>query len=215
MVKEHMTHHYNLKEDSIDIVYNGVDIERFRPAEVNPPANLRILFSAGNFRLKGLFPLLLAIGELSKETTNFHLFVMGRGRRKRYSSLIEALNLRDCVTFIGETASPETVYRESHILAHPTFYDACSLTTMEAMASALPVITTRWNGASALISPDEGCVLEEPHDVSGLLSAIKVLLDKERRVQMGRNARLKLETYTIERNTDEMEKIFFEVCNGR
>jgi UDP-glucose:(heptosyl)LPS alpha-1,3-glucosyltransferase len=215
MVKEHMTHHYNLKEDSIDTVYNGVDIERFRPAEVKPPGNLRILFSAGNFRLKGLFPLLLAAGELSKETKNFHLFIMGRGRRKRYSSLIEALNLKDYVTFLGEKASPETVYRDSHILVHPTFYDACSLTTMEAMASALPVITTRWNGASALISPDEGYVLEDPYDVSGLSSAIKALFDEERRDYMGKNARLKLKTYTIERNADEMEKIFFEVCNGR
>jgi len=215
MVKEHMAHHYNLKEDGIDIVYNGVDTERFRPAEAAPQGDLRILFSAGNFRLKGLLPLLLAVAELAKETKAFHLNIMGRGRRKRYSSLIEALNLRDHVTFLGETASPEKVYRDSHILVHPTFYDACSLTTMEAMASSLPVITTRWNGASALISPDEGCVLEEPHDVSGLLSAIKALFDEEKRSQMGRNARLKLETYTIERNADEMEKIFFEVCNGR
>ena len=152
MLKEQMMGYYHLREDKIDVVYNGVDIDRFKPADVTPGGPLKILFSAGNFRLKGLSPLLLALGELAKKTRSFQLLVMGRGRRERYNKLIETLNLQDCVTFLGERAQPETVYQEAHILAHPTFYDACSLTTMEGMASGLPTITTKWNGASALIS---------------------------------------------------------------
>ncbi|HBE43954.1 MAG TPA: hypothetical protein DDW17_00530 [Deltaproteobacteria bacterium] len=213
MVKQHMVEHYGLK-DTIDVVYNGVDTERFHPAEKMPEGIFTILFSAGNFRLKGLHPLLLAVKELKKETKGFQLLVMGRGRQKRYERLIDEIDIRDVVRFIGERSSPEDVYRSAHVLAHPTFYDACSLTTMEAMASGLPVITTRWNGASALITDKEGYVLEEPYDISGLSSAIKALFNEERRTQMGCNARSRLGTYTIERNVDAMEKIFFEVCNG-
>ena len=100
------------------------------------------------------------------------------------------------------------------MLAHPTYYDACSLTTMEAMAAGLPTISTRWNGASALISPSEGYVLDEPGDVAGLTSALRDLCDDDRRREMGRNARIKLETYTIERNAEEMEKILVEAAHG-
>jgi UDP-glucose:(heptosyl)LPS alpha-1,3-glucosyltransferase len=119
------------------------------------------------------------------------------------------------VTFLGETSTPEMIYRDAGILAHPTYYDACSLTTMEAMASGLPTITTRWNGASALIDTDEGFVIDEPENVPALTDAIRPLFNKELRLGMGKKARLKLEGYTIARNVDQMENIFREVCDGK
>ena len=216
MIKEHMARHYGLSEGVFQVVYNGVDTERFRPGDISPDGETKkILFSAGNFRLKGLYPLLEAMGALSKERRDLHLYVLGRGRKERYRTLIDALQIYDLVTFLGETAHPERVYAESHILAHPTYYDACSLTTMEGMAAGLPTITTRWNGASALVSPDEGYVLDGPEDVAGLASALRDLCDDGRRREMGRKARLKLETYTIERNAVEMERILVEVGNGK
>lgn len=212
MLKEQMMGYYYLPEDKIDVVYNGVDIDRFKPADVTPGGPLKILFSAGNFRLKGLSPLLLALGELAKKTRSFQLLVMGRGRRERYKKLIERLNLQDCVTFLGERAQPETVYQEAHVLAHPTFYDACSLTTMEGMASGLPTITTKWNGAAALISAGEGCVIDETRNTGDLCRAIEGLLDGDKRKRMGQMARRKMEEFTMERNMEEMERIFHEVA---
>lgn len=218
MIKGHMAAHYGLGDEAFSVVYNGVDTERFKPGKAAADSAggiKKILFSAGNFRLKGLYPLLLALGELSKERKDFHLTVLGRGRKDRYAGLIERLHIANFVTFQGETAHPEEVYASSHILAHPTFYDACSLTTMEGMAAGLPTITTRWNGASALVTPGkDGYVLDEPGDTAALASALRDLLDDTRRKEMGRNARLKLEAYTIERNAAEMEKILVEVGNG-
>ena len=207
MVKNHMTGHFAIDAGRIDVVYNGVDTKKFTPAASKPAGPLRILFSAGNFRLKGLLPLLLALREVSKERKDFQLSIMGRGRKGRYEKAIRALGIGDRVTFLGEQSSPEAVYRDAHILVHPTFYDACSLTTMEAMASGLPTITTRWNGASALISESEGYVLNEPHDIGPMASAIKTLFDQDFRTKMSKNARLKLESYTMERNAGEMERI--------
>lgn len=215
MVKDHMKEHYGLEDDKIDIVYNGVDTEKFKPDEQKNSEKLKILFSAGNFRLKGLLPLLMAAGQLARERNDFHLMVMGRGRKERYEDTIKHLGIVDTVNFVGETPTPEMTYRQAHVLAHPTFYDACSLTTMESMASGLPTITTRWNGASALIGPDEGYVIDEPEDVQELTDAIRSLFNEENRIAMGRKARLKLEEYTITRNVDRMENIFREVCDGK
>jgi UDP-glucose:(heptosyl)LPS alpha-1,3-glucosyltransferase len=137
---------------------------------------------------------------------------MGRGRKERYEKAIHTLNIGRYVTFLGEQSTPEAAYRNAHVLAHPTFYDACSLTTMEGMASGLPTITTRWNGASALISEREGYVLKEPHDVRPMAEAIKALFDQGFRDAMGKHARSKLESYTMDRNAHEMERILSEVC---
>jgi UDP-glucose:(heptosyl)LPS alpha-1,3-glucosyltransferase len=215
MVKSHMTGHYGLDPDSVVVVYNGVDTVRFAPAAQKAEGPLRVLFSAGNFRLKGLMPLLLALGEVSKERRDFQLCIMGRGRRERYEEAIRGLKIGDCVVFLGEHSSPEIVYRGSHILAHPTFYDACSLTTMESMASGLPTITTRWNGASALISEGEGFVLNEPGDIAPMAAAIKSLFDGKFRDRMGLQARLKIESFTMERNAGEMERILMETASAR
>ena len=212
MIKRQMVDYYNISENNVDVVYNGVDIHRFSPSRIEPGGPLKILFSAGNFRLKGLSPLLSALGELVKETKSFQLLVMGRGRQERYKALIEKLNIQDHVTFLGERANPETVYQEAHILAHPTFYDACSLTTMEAMASGLPTITTKWNGASALISSDEGYVIDEPRNITALCDAIRNLFDKDRRQRMGEAARLKMEQYTMEKNMEQIERILTETA---
>jgi len=215
MVKNHMKEYYGLKDDNINIVYNGVDTDKFKPNGQKTGEKLKILFSAGNFRLKGLLPLLHTAGQIVKDRKDFRVVVMGRGRKERYEATIKHLEIKDVVTFLGETSSPDEVYRDAHICAHPTFYDACSLTTMEAMASGLPTITTRWNGASALIAPGEGYVIDDPEDTQGLVDAIRSLFNEEGRAEMGRKARLKLEGYTIERNVDLMENIFREVCDGK
>ena len=214
MVKTDMAAHYKLDDDDFQIVYNGVYTERFTPAKTQTTGNLKILFSAGNFRLKGLRPLLLALGELTGERKDFHLFIMGRGKKERYQEIIQDLSLSSLVTFLGEQTSPETVYRESHILVHPTFYDACSLTTMESMASGLPTITTKWNGASTLISENEGYVINEPGNISQLAAAIKSLFDKNLLDTMGKKSRQKIEGYTIEKNVDEMERILSTVSEA-
>jgi len=215
MVKGHMKEHYGLDDGKFDVVFNGVDTEKFVPDDHMADEKLKVLFSAGNFRLKGLLPLLLTAGEIAKERNDFRVVVMGRGRKERYEDTMERLGIRNMVMFHGETSTPEMIYREAGILAHPTYYDACSLTTMEAMASGLPTITTRWNGASALIGPDEGCVIDEPENIQALTDAIRPLFDRELRREMGKKARLKLEGYTIARNVDQMENIFREVCDGK
>ncbi|HVN96430.1 MAG TPA: glycosyltransferase family 4 protein [Syntrophorhabdaceae bacterium] len=211
MIKRQMTDYYGLSEKDIDVVYNGVDINRFRPSRREPSGPLTILFSAGNFRLKGLSPLISALGQLSRKTRSFQLLVMGRGRREPFEAMAEKLSIRDRVRFVGEMANPESIYQQAHILVHPTFYDACSLTTMEAMASGLPTITTKWNGASALISEDEGYVIDDPRNAVALSQAIRELFDSEKRKSMGQMARLKMENYTMEKNANELERILAEV----
>jgi UDP-glucose:(heptosyl)LPS alpha-1,3-glucosyltransferase len=207
MVRDHMSEHFGVGKERFDIVYNGVDIVRFRPAPEPPPGPTVILFCAGNFRLKGLQPLIRAFARVQDAGKEARLLIMGRGNRDPYRRMIDDAGIRDKIEFIGETSKPEDIYRRAHLLVHPTYYDACSLTTMEAMASGLPVITTRWNGASAFVSPEEGFVIDEPDNIDALASAMIALTDPGIRSTMGRNARRKMEQFTMDKNADEIEGV--------
>lgn len=215
MVRDHMSAYYSIDKSAFDIVYNGVDTERFKPGPDKKDAATTVLFCAGNFRLKGLMPLLMAVGRVVKEGKDVRLTIMGRGKKDRYQRAIDEAGIRGRVTFIGEQSAPEEIYRRSHVLAHPTYYDACSLTTMEGMASGLPVITTRWNGASAFVSPEEGCVIDEPGNIEALSSAISSLTDHDRCRRMGENARKKMESFTMDKNAMEMEGVLLRAAEEK
>ena len=212
MVRDHFSSHYGIDKQHFDVVYNGVDIERFKPAaDPLPGPAVKILFSAGNFRLKGLGPLIRALGNVVRQGKDVRLIVMGRGKKEYFRALIDQEKLGDLVTFTGEHSAPEDIYRQAHIFINPTYYDSYSLTTVEAMASGLPVITTRWAGASCFVSPEEGYVINDPEDIGALSAAIIALTDPARRRAMGENARKKVESLTMEKNADQIENILLRV----
>jgi UDP-glucose:(heptosyl)LPS alpha-1,3-glucosyltransferase len=77
-------------------------------------------------------------------------------------------------------------------LIHPTFYDHCSLVTLEALACGCPVITTAQNGAAELITHGrEGLVIKDPREVAELSAAMCSLSECRTRAAM-RTAALEL-----------------------
>jgi UDP-glucose:(heptosyl)LPS alpha-1,3-glucosyltransferase len=115
----------------------------------------------------------------------------------------------DKVLFIGSTDEPEKYYGASDFLVHPTFYDACSLTVLEALASGLPVITTHFNGASGMITQSqEGWVMSDPRDDQALIEKISFYLNHDRIEKSSIVARHLAESYSLERTWDEMKNIF-------
>ena len=116
-----------------------------------------------NYRLKGLAPLLKAFALLQQP--NARLVVVGNPKVARYQRQARRLSLNDRVLFLGHRADPRDCYFAADYLVHPTFYDPCSLVALEALACGLPVITTRFNGASEFLSPPaDGIVIDDPHD---------------------------------------------------
>src|SRR4030043_175219 len=191
MVKQDVVHWYGVPEDRISVVYNGVDTERFHPRNRQHREEIRrrhgigdefvILFVSNNFRMKGLVYLIKALAEIKKfDPTSYKCLVLGRDRKAPYVRLAEKLGISQEVIFAGSTDEPEKYYGAADLLVHPTFYDACSLTVLEALASGLPVITTVLNGAAGTITDGkEGFVISDPRDDQKLKREIKYFFDKD------------------------------------
>jgi UDP-glucose:(heptosyl)LPS alpha-1,3-glucosyltransferase len=225
MVKQDIMRWYRIPEERITVVYNGVDIERFHPRncqyreEVRNRHGIRdedlvLLFVSNNFRMKGLGFLIKALARIKKEThPPFKLLILGRDRQVSYSHLVRKVGIGEETIFAGSTNEPEKYYGASDLLVHPTFYDACSLTVLEALASGLPVITTYSNGASGIITQgQEGFVISDPRDDRSLTEKILFFLDREKLEKASIAARHLAESYSLERNWREMENIFEKKC---
>lgn len=160
--------------------------------------------------MKGLGFLMKALARIKGEGhSSFKLLILGRDCQKPYLRLARKLGLSEEVVFAGSTDEPEKYYGAADLLVQPTFYDACSLTVLEALASGVPVITTSSNGASGIITPgQEGFVLSAPRDSRALAERISFFLNNENRAKASIAARQLAETYSLEKNWNEMKDIF-------
>ncbi len=223
MVAGHMKEFYAVKDSQLTLIYNGVDVERFKPCSAlekeQARKNLgiddgRVLMSlvAHNFKLKGLKELLQALCELKKSQKDFLLVVAGKGKQKKYLSQITKLGLQKHVRFLGSVDNPEDIYRASDIYLQPTWYDPCSLVVLEAMAAGLPVLTTEFNGAAELMEHGKsGFVIDRPDNQQAFVKALEAMMSIDKRKSVAQAAREKIEPFTHLRNYQLMEKVFEKV----
>lgn len=226
MVKKDMIRWYRLPEKAITVVYNGVDTERFHPRnrkwrdEVRKRHGLGdafvLLFVSNNFRMKGLRFLIRGVARLKgRHPGSIRLLILGRDRSLPYRRLAERLGVGEEVVFAGSTMEIEKYYGASDLLVHPTFYDACSLTVLEALASGLPVVTTSRNGASGVLEQGrDGWILDDPSDVDALCMAIEHFLDERPYEAACERAREKGEAYSEAVHFSRMKDVFDRVMEG-
>lgn len=214
-VADDLQRDYGVPAAQIRIVYNGVDTRRFAPrADGASRESLRkawglrddeiaVLLVAHNFRLKGGPELMRAVERLRGDGLPLRLIVAG-GRQR---------SPRGGVIFLGSVRDAQPLYAAADLYAHPTYYDPCSLVVLEALASGLPAITTRYNGVSELLTPGvDGYVLDEPTDAAGLDAALMALADSSRRAAMGRAARELALRHDFDRNGEELLAIYREAA---
>ena len=183
----------------IRIIHNGVDNERFdarRHAAAGDAVRHRysitadellVVAVAHNYRLKGIHVLVSAVRRLRGEGLPLRLLVCGIPQTRSRA----ALPARECVVHAGCVTDIAACYAAADIAVQPSFYDACSLATLESLASGLPVITTRANGASELLTHgSDGIVLDDPNDGHALAAALRSLArNRFVRSSLGRAAR--------------------------
>lgn len=153
------------------VIPPGVDLDRFRPAERERRGPPLALFLAREPRLKGLAPLLGALARVRRGGVDLRLAAAGF-EPGPWERAAERLGLAPFVHFAGPADRPERLLAAADLLAHPTFYDPCSLVVLEAWACGMPAVTTEANGAAAWMEPGAGAVVADPRDGEGLAEAL-------------------------------------------
>jgi UDP-glucose:(heptosyl)LPS alpha-1,3-glucosyltransferase len=227
MVLRHFRQYYGLDEANLRVVRCAIDPERF-PEHDRPrrrvewrehwgiaPHETVGLFVGMNYRLKGLEPLLHAVALLPAGVP-FRLLVAGHPRTARYERLARRLGIAARVRFLGPVREVHNCYFAADFLVHPTFYDPCSLVVLEALACGLPVITTRRNGASELLTPPrEGYVIDDPHDHAELARCMTALLDPGWRLACSQAARRAGALWTFDHHYRQLMQVLLEAATRK
>lgn len=228
MVERDLKHHYQVNDDQIHLIYNGVDIDRFKPIEnFEDRTKIRtklgvgeneivFLIVAHNFELKGVPTLIKAAKSLIQKGHPIKVIVVGGKRIHKYVRKVTALEIENQIQFVGSIDDPSEYYSASDVYVQPTFYDPCSLVVLEALAAGLPVITSKYNGAGELITVGkEGYIINDPHDPQELAQYMEKLLSHTLRSQMGINARMLAEENTFEQNVDQFINLYESILSQK
>jgi UDP-glucose:(heptosyl)LPS alpha-1,3-glucosyltransferase len=203
LVQNEILREFGCAEERVRVIYNGAPAapdaaERTRLRDETRRAlgfdafEFVVLFVGSGWERKGLNAAIRAVNEaaLWKPT----LLVSGRG------------NPRTCprstrTRFLGAGRDVRALYAAADLFVLPTLYDPFSNACLEAMSFGLPVVTTRDNGFSEIITPgEEGEVLENPVDPSALALAIERWAPAEKRVEARERIAAKAARYSIEAN---------------
>lgn len=216
--------YHQVSPHRIRLVYHGTDTQRFSPEHRRrwrDPIRTALgveqeevvyLFVGHDYLRKGLATAIRATGRLVRERLPVRLVVVGGSRAGGYQRLARRCGAGQAVLFVGRVEDPVPYYVGADVFVLPTFYDPCSLSVTEAAACALPSITTRFNGASELLTEGiDGYVLHDPSDDAALADRMARLLDPRLREQMGQAARLLALEYPLQRNYDEIQAVYREI----
>ena len=223
MVKNDILKHYRCPQENISVVYNGVNLKRFHPGNENrqsirkelgiTESTVLILFVGSGFERKGLKHLLQATQYLRSE--DWRLVIMGKGKWNKYLQFAPK-NLRSRIIHREPVPEIEKYYSAADLFALPSIYEPFGNANLEALATGLPVITSRHCGAADIIQHRlNGLIVENPESPKEIADNINTLFDPVLRQSMSQNARTLAEQFSLEKNTREMLKTYQEVISSQ
>ena len=212
MVRDEIINFYRYPKDRIDIVRNGVPLEKFpfdqqlrdkSREELNlKQGQIALLFAGSGWERKGLL-FAIEAAALCKDL-KMRLLVAGRGNARPYQTKRLGFWREEPVQFLGEVADMLRIYAAADIFILPTIYDPFSNACLEALACGLPVITTRSNGFSEIIENGvHGSIVDQPGDLLALRDAIRLWSDPSRRAAARSTNTQLAAQFDISRNIEE------------
>ena len=143
--------------DVVEAIPNGVDIARFRPDAARravvrnglalDDGALVAVFVGSEWEGKGLQHAIDAVAPHQA----WHLVVVGRGDRARYSARAAAAGCSDRIHFVGQVKDVRGYYAAADAFVLPSRYETFSLAAFEAAASALPLLVTPVSGVEEIL----------------------------------------------------------------
>jgi glycosyltransferase involved in cell wall biosynthesis len=164
---------------SIDVIPNGVELDRFFPTGTSEKSKVLRLLTVGRLSVTKRIDLLIdAVEILHRTACKLHLTIVGGGQMERQlRKIVAERELGEVIKLTGRISSekiPE-LYRRNDIFISASMQEGMSNAMLEAMASGLPIVTTRCEGLAELIDGN-GLVIEKDN-IEEIAKAVKRLAD--------------------------------------
>ncbi|WP_255988412.1 glycosyltransferase family 4 protein [Chitinolyticbacter albus] len=216
-VRDDIATRFGLPDETLTVIYNGVDTGVFHPdvagcrAEQRvqwalPPDAPVLAYVGSGFERKGVATALSSIVPYPE----VHLIVAGHDKHAtQYRRQAEALGLASRVRFLGAVADVKRVYGAADALILPTLYDPFPNVCVEALACGLPLFTSARCGAAEWLTEGQNGWVRDALDIDGYASAIGSWLARRADWDALRLlARLTAEPYTLSHMAEQLQALY-------
>lgn len=194
--KKEIIKQFNVKEDKIKVIYNGVD-NKFKVLdrsnlnilETKYNINFRYILYVGNMKphknLKGLIEAYNLLG--NKEKDKYKLIIVAKKDEnfRELRRIVELFSLENNIVFLDFVFDDDLIlfYNFAEVFVFPSFFEGFGLPPLETMACGTPVIAS--NAASLPEVLGNAALLLNPEDTDDFTQAMKrVLTDDALRKSM-------------------------------
>ena len=216
-----LTEHAAFLSDKIRLIPNCVDLKKFRPAtQEGIQKRGRLVFGvfASYSERKRPLDLIIAVEKIVEKIGKNTPYFVWYGENKdvvsgkiykefeRATRMISERGLGDFFDLRGPTPTPEEALRTLDCVCLTSEKEGLPNSICEAFASGKPVVATRVGDVPYLVTEEKNGFLAEPRSPDSLASALMkmILLDEQKRIEMGRVARLYAEqNFSIERFSNQ------------
>ncbi|MDY6825471.1 MAG: glycosyltransferase family 4 protein [Thermodesulfobacteriota bacterium] len=174
--KNDISRDFNISKNRFSVIPNGINTELFYPMpEIEREPNSIIVTNSADTPLKGMYHLLRAVKKLSAQR-DLRLTVIGKPKENGgVERLIRELGIGRLINFTGRISNEAFVreYARATVAVVPSVYEGFGLPAGEAMACAVPVISTS-GGALPEVVGDAGIIVppENPDAIAGAIARI-------------------------------------------
>lgn len=184
--------------------FNRLESKKIIREKLGLPTEKKILLGVGNFTSKKNWT---AVIKSLKDCNDILFLLIGSGElEEEYSSHIKINQLNDKIKILGRKEGNElmTYFKASDAFIFPSLYDQFGFVVAEALCSDLPVLCTKYSGASSLIKNSvNGYIIDPQNTFDDDISKIMNHLDS-----LHSNAYKSVQNITLENRAKEFKSIF-------
>lgn len=218
---------FGLDPERSTVIANGIDTSRFRPRdsddfrdELALDENDFLVGAIGNVRPAKNHEMLLRVAaDLAEDVEGIHFVLVGDHEGQGFERLCRERSragLEDRVHFVGFREDVERVLNSLDAYVLTSDSEGFSLTTVQAMASAVPVVATRCGGPEVLIEDGRTGFLVDREDHSAMADVLdRLRADPKLRAHIGKEARAEAERrYSVTRMVEQYEYLYRDVLEA-
>jgi glycosyltransferase involved in cell wall biosynthesis len=194
------------------VVKNVINPHFFQVARDESPTPT-VLFVSRFIRQKGMFDLLEAIPLILKDIPTAKFIFVGSGRDARdFLDQVRSRNLGGAVNWIEHVSNEVTVqyYSSAWVLVFPShFPEGMPMVVAEAMASGLPIVTTKTRFSTSYMIEGKHCLYTEIKDPRSIaLEVLSLLKQKDLRDTLSQHSRTLAEEFTAPKVAGEFIRVY-------
>jgi len=212
-----------IKPGKIQVIYNGIDLNRFDLNRSELIKGIRAAFDFGSDDIvigsvarfdpvKNMGALVKAFSKIGRPTVGpVKLLLVGDGPDLAgIQKMAIDLGLRDSVVFAGMRRDIPHCLGIMDIYVQPSRFEGVPNSVLEAMASGLPVVATNVGGVHEIVEDGKTGVLVDVDEEAGLIRAIEFLIRHvDRRRQMGMDGRKRvMSRFSISKMVSDYEDLY-------